>query len=137
MPGVLVDSSVLLDILTEDAAWYAWSSSALERCASESPLFINAVIYAEVSIRFERIEDLEAALPAHMFGRLRLPWEAAFLAAKAFVQYRRQGGKRTSCLPDFFIGAHAAVSGLQLLTRDDSRCRTYFPTVTLVSPPAA
>jgi len=132
MRGVLVDSNVLLDVLTEDAVWYEWSSSALERCASESTLYVNPIIYAEVSIGFDRIEDLEAALPDEMFRRLPLPLEAAFLAGKAFVCYRRRGGARTSKLPDFFIGAHAAVSGLRLLTRDDRRYRSYFPRVEFV-----
>jgi hypothetical protein len=136
MSGVLVDSNVILDVLTEDAAWYAWSSSALERCANESTLCINPIIYAEVSIGFEKIEELEAALPPDTFRRLHLPLDAAFLAGKAFVKYRKQGGLRTSTLPDFFIGAHAAVAGLRLLTRDDRRYRAYFPTVTFVSPPA-
>ena len=137
MSDVLVDSNVILDVLTEDVAWYAWSSSALARCGSESTLCINPIIYAEVSIGFERIEELEAALPRDMFRRLHLPLEAAFLAGKAFVQYRKRGGARTSMLPDFFIGAHAAVSGLQLLTRDDRRYRTCFPRVTFISPPAS
>ena len=136
MRGVLVDSNVLLDVLTEDAVWYNWSSAALERCASESTLYVNPIIYAEVSIGFDRIEDLEAALPDEMFRRLPLPLEAAFLAGKAFVRYRRRGGARTSTLPDFFIGAHAAVSGLRLLTRDDRRYRSYFPRVEFVSPEA-
>lgn len=131
-----MDSNVLLDVLTEDAAWFAWSSSALERCANESTLHINPIIYAEVSIRFERIEELEAALSRDVFRRLHLPLEAAFLAGKAFIQYRKRGGVRSSTLPDFFIGAHAAVAGLRLLTRDDKRHRTYFPTVTFISPPA-
>ena len=134
MRGVLVDSNVLLDVLTEDPVWYERSSAALERCASESTLYLNPIIYAEVSIGFARIEDLEAALPDDMFRRLPLPLEAAFLAGKAFVRYRRRGGTRTSTLPDFFIGAHAAVSGLRLLTRDDRRYRSYFPRVEFVSP---
>jgi predicted nucleic acid-binding protein len=136
MSGVLVDSNVLLDVLTEDASWYEWSSSALEQCANESTLYVNPIIYAEVSVGFDRIEELEAGLPRDVFRRLDLPLEAAFLAGKAFVRYRRRGGRRTSTLPDFFIGAHAAVSGLRLLTRDDRRYRTYFPTVTFLSPPA-
>jgi len=134
MPGVLVDSNVLLDVLTEDPTWYEWSSSALAECASESTLYLNPIIYAEVSIGFDRIEDLEAALPDDLFRRLPLPLEAAFLAGKAFVRYRRRGGARTSTLPDFLIGAHAAVSGLRLLTRDDRRYRSYFPGVEYVAP---
>jgi len=134
MAGVLVDSNVLLDVLTEDRAWYGWSSAALARCASESALCINPIIYAEVSISFDRIEDVENALPGDMFRRLHLPLEAAFLAGKALAQYRQRGGARPSTLPDFFIGAHAAVADLRLLTRDATRYRAYFPTVTLVSP---
>ena len=133
--GTLVDSNVLLDVLTEDEVWLEWSSGELSRAADEGPLFINAVIYAEVSVRFSRIEDLDDALPGADYERLALPWEAAFLAGKAFLNYRRNRGTRTSTLPDFFIGAHAAVARLQLLTRDPSRYRTYFPTVALATPP--
>lgn len=136
MSGVLVDSNVLLDVMTEDATWYDWSSSALARCANASTLYVNPIIYAEVSVRFERIEELEEALPLEAFRRLPLPLEAAFLAGKAFARYRQQGGGRSSTLPDFFIGAHAAVAGLRLLTRDDTRYRTHFPTVKLISPRA-
>ena len=109
MSGVLVDSNVLLDVFTEDPSWYNWSSAALAKCANEAVLYINPIIYAEVSVRFETIEELEAALPDNVFRRLHLSLEAAFLAGKAFVQYRQQGGLRTSPLPDFFIGAQAAV----------------------------
>lgn len=134
MDGVLVDSNVLLDVITEDAVWYDWSAAALERCANRSSLYLNPIIYTEVSIGFARIEELEEALPRNIFHRLDLPLEAAFLAGKAFLRYRQRGGVRTSTLPDFFIGAHAAVSGLQLLTRDDKRYRTYFPTVQFIAP---
>src|SRR5215471_20033769 len=115
---VLVDSNVLLDVLTEDPRWFAWSSDALAREAEEDVVAINPIIYAEVSIGFERIEDLDAALPATMMQRLPLPWPAAFLAGKCFVTYRRQGGAKVAPLPDFYIGAHASVSGMSLLTRD-------------------
>jgi predicted nucleic acid-binding protein len=97
-------------------------------------LWINAITYAEVSVRFSRIEDLEDALPSEEFRRAPLPWESAFLAGKAFVRYRRSGGSKTSTLPDFYIGAHAAVAGLALLTPDPSRYRTYFPTVAVIAP---
>ncbi|MCL4810557.1 MAG: type II toxin-antitoxin system VapC family toxin, partial [Thermoanaerobaculia bacterium] len=127
MPGFLVDSNVLLDVLTEDPSWYEWSSSALARCAEEGPLAINPLVYAEVSIGFERIEDLDEALDSAGFQRLALPWEAAFLAGKCFLRYRRRGGVRSSTLPDFYIGAHALVEGRTLLTRDAARYRTYFP----------
>ncbi len=131
---VLVDSNVILDVLTEDAQWFEWSSGRLAELAAETPLVINPVIYAEVAIRFDRIEDLDDAVPADHFRREALPWEAAFLAGKAFLQYRRRGGKRRSPLPDFYIGAHAAVRALRLLTRDAGRYRAYFPTVRLICP---
>ena len=130
----LVDSNVLLDVLTEDSEWSAWSGEALADCAESSPLAINPLIYAEVSIRFERIEDLEDALREDDFRRLALPWEAAFLAGKCFVRYRRRRGARRSPLPDFYIGAHAAVAGLTLLTRDSTRYRTYFPGLEIIAP---
>ena len=132
--GTLVDSNVLLDVITEDEAWLEWSSMALASAAENGPVFINPIIYAEVSVGFSRIEDLEAALPRAEYRRLSVPWEAAFLAGKAFLEYRRTRGTRSSTLPDFFIGAHAAVAGLRLLTRDASRYRTYFPTLELAAP---
>lgn len=132
--GTLVDANVLLDVLTEDPTWFDWSAGALLDAAESGPLWIDPVIYAEVSVRFSRIEDLEAALPPVDYRRAPLPWEAAFLAGKAFVAYRRAGGTRRSTLPDFFIGAHAAVTGLVLLTRDRGRFATYFPTVRLLAP---
>lgn len=134
MSETLVDSSVVLDILTEDPEWLEWSASALEQRAEESLLVINPIIYAEISIRFERIEDLEGALPASMFRRDPLPWEAAFLAGKCFLTYRKRGGARRAPLPDFYIGAHAAVAGMTLLTRDAARYRTYFPRLDLITP---
>lgn len=124
----------MLDVLTEDPEWSDWSESALAECADESTLAINPIIYAEISIRFERIEDLEATLPASEISRLPLPWESAFLAGKCFVKYRRNQGAHRSPLPDFYIGAHAAVEGLTLLTRDARRYRTYFPGLKLISP---
>jgi predicted nucleic acid-binding protein len=136
MKGSLVDSNVLLDVLTEDPRWGEWSSAALERCANSGPLFINAIIYAEVSVGFETIEECEDAIPPESFGRLHLPLEAAFAAGKAFLRYRHRKGIRTSPLPDFFIGAHAAVAGLRLLTRDGRRYRTYFPSLELLAPDA-
>ena len=134
MKPTLVDSNILLDVATGDPTWADWSSRALEAAANESPLAINALIYAEVSIGFERIEQLEQAIPSNTFRREPLPYEAAFLAGKAFLKYRRRGGQRTSPLPDFYIGAHAAVSGFRILTRDPRRYRTYFPTVDIISP---
>ncbi len=134
MTAVLVDSNVLLDVMTEDAAWFEWSMLNLLQAADDSRLVINPVIYAEVSIRYDRIEELDSALPALILIREPIPFEAAFLAGKCFVSYRRRGGARRAPLPDFFIGAHAAVAGYRLLTRDASRYRTDFPTVSLIAP---
>jgi len=131
---VLVDSNVLLDVATEDPKWGEWSSQALAQAAETAPLAINPIVYAEVSIRYDNIEELEHALPAAVFRREALPYEAAFLAGKAFVRYRRRGGIRSTPLPDFFIGAHAAVAGYRLLSRDAARYRSYFPTVELICP---
>ena len=134
MAVTLVDSNVLLDVMTEDPDWFDWSAEALAGCADQGPLGINPIIYAEVSIRFKRIEALEEALPADTFLRLPLPWEAAFLAGKCFVRYRKQRGNKRAPLPDFYIGAHAAVTGLTLLTRDPQPYRTHFPRLALVCP---
>jgi predicted nucleic acid-binding protein len=131
---VLVDSNVLLDVFTEDPAWFQWSSETLAELAERSVLVVDPIIYSEVSIHFDRVEDLEEALPAARFQREALPWEAAFLAGKCFVAYRRRGGERRSPLPDFYIGAHAAVRGMALLTRDAARYRTYFPRLHLIAP---
>ncbi|GMV84132.1 MAG: hypothetical protein AMXMBFR7_53160 [Planctomycetota bacterium] len=134
MPHALIDSSVLLDVLTEDPRWFEWSSGTLERYAESHLLAINAMVYAEVSIRFERIEELDAALPERLLQRLPIPMAAAFLAGKCFMKYRKRGGTRPTPLPDFFIGAHAAVEGMPLITRDAARYRTYFPKLHVVSP---
>lgn len=134
MSAVLVDSNVLLDIMTGDARWASWSSEALGRAADSGLVAINPIIYAEVSIRFSRIEELEDALPSTLLARQPIPYEAAFLAGKASLAYRKRGGPRTAPPPDFLIGAHAAVAGWKLLTRDASRYRTYFPAVALIAP---
>lgn len=134
MGAILVDSNVLLDVMSENGVWYGWSSQALEEAGNVDRLVINPVIYAEVSIRFSRYEEIEEAFPRSVFEREALPYEAAFLAGKAFVTYRRRGGERRSPLPDFFIGAHAAVAGYRLLTRDPARYRTYFPKLALIAP---
>jgi hypothetical protein len=131
---ILVDSNVLLDILEDDPHWYLWSAQRLAESAERAVLVINPVIYAEVSVGFVRIEELDLARPRATFQRRPLPWEAAFLAGKCFLRYRRAGGVRRSPLPDFFIGAHAAVEGLALLTRDPTRYRTYFPHLELICP---
>lgn len=134
MTATLVDSNVLLDLMTEDPKWSVWSADALAEVADRSRLVVNPMIYAEVSVRYSRIEDLEDALPPSLFTREAIPYEAAFLAGKCFLDYRRRGGSRTSPLPDFFIGAHAAVAGYALLTRDATRYRTYFPKLELIAP---
>jgi len=134
MSAVLVDSNVLLDVATNDAVWGARSADALARHAERSVLVINPLVYAEVSVGFARIEELEAALPHDLFRREPLPYEAAFLAGKAFLAYRQRGGERKSPLPDFYIGAHAAVAGYTLLTRDVLRFRSYFPRLTVLAP---
>jgi predicted nucleic acid-binding protein len=134
MVPVLIDSNVLLDVATDDPDWRAWSSATLERTANEAVLVINALIYAEVSVGFDAIEALEAALPTDLYRRESLPYEAAFLAGKVFLQYRRGGGTKRSPLPDFYIGAHAAIAGYRLLTRDATRYRTYFPKLELIAP---
>jgi len=131
---VLVDSNVLLDVATADPVWGAWSSVTLERMADEALLVINPLVYAEVSVGFRTIEDLDTALPVDLYRREDLPYSAAFLAGKCFVRYRRGGGSRRSPLPDFYVGAHAAVAGYRLLTRDATRYRTYFPTLELIAP---
>jgi predicted nucleic acid-binding protein len=131
---VLVDSNVLLDVATKDPKWHRWSEAALATAANESILVINPLVYAEVSVAYKRIEDVEAVLPSTVFRRDRLPYEAAFLAGKAFLQYRKRGGAHRAPMPDFYIGAHAAVAGFRLLTRDVTRYKTYFPTVVLISP---
>lgn len=132
--GALVDSNVLLDILTEDPVWGSWSTDALADAAEAGFICINPVIYSEVSVRFTTVEALEEALPQRDFRREPIPWPAAFLAAKVFADYRRSKGTKVTTPPDFFIGAHAAVAGLDLLTRDVRRYRRYFPTVTLIAP---
>jgi hypothetical protein len=133
-PRVLVDSNVLLDIFTDDPAWLEWSAAALADAAESAILAINPIIYAEVSVGFNRIEELDEQLPEGDYRRLPLPWPAAFLAGKCFVAYRRAGGTRRSPLPDFYIGAHAAIERMGLLTRDPSRYRRYFPTLDVIAP---
>jgi predicted nucleic acid-binding protein len=131
--GVLVDSNVLLDLFTDDAMWAAWSAARLAEAFDAGHVVINPIVYAEISVAFDRIETLEDALPEQL-GREDLPWEAAFLAGKCFVEYRRRGGARRSPLPDFSIGAHAAITGRTLLTRDPNRYRTQLPTLALICP---
>lgn len=132
--GVLVDSNVLLDIATNDPAWGDWSAHALAEAVECTTLIVNPIIYAEVSIGYTTIEALDAALPATLYQREPLPWAAGFLAGKCFLRYRRRGGSRTSPLPDFYIGAHAAIGQHALLTRDAARYRSYFPSIEILAP---
>lgn len=132
--GTLVDSCVLIDVLADDPVWAECSLNQLERCAALGPLLINPLILAEISPRFERASDLEVALAGLPLVKAALPWDAAFLAGQAFKVYRQSQGLKTSPMPDFYIGAHALVAQLQLLTRDAARYRSYFPTLALVAP---
>ncbi len=132
--ATLVDSNVLLDIVRTDPAWSSWSGQALARVADEGPVVINSIIYAEVSATYATVEEADAVLVGPAFVRAEVPWPAAFLAGRCHVEYRRRGGTRARTLPDFFIGAHAAVLGMRLLTRDPSRYRTYFPTIEIIAP---
>lgn len=132
--GYLIGSNVLLDVATEDPQWYAWSATALASAARTAPALINPLIYAEVSANYDTIEELDDALPKRLFRRTPLPYAAGFVAARAFLSYRSRGGARRSPLPDFYIGAHAAVDRLTLVTRDARRYRTYFPNVAMIAP---
>jgi predicted nucleic acid-binding protein len=134
MRGILVDSNIILDVFLDDPNWADWSESKLEKFSSITKLFINPVVYTEVSVGFKRIEELESALNRADFQMLEIPKEALFLAGKAFLQYRKNRGAKRSPLPDFYIGAHAAILEMDLITRDESRYRTYFPTIKLISP---
>lgn len=134
MKKILVDSNVLLDLLTEDPQWVEWSTFQLKTLAEHHILTINPIIYGEISIGFSHIEDLEDCIRGAKLTRLPLPWEAAFLAGKAFMQYKKNTGKRQTCLPDFYIGAHALIENMLLLTRDVNRYRTYFPKLELICP---
>lgn len=133
MTPYLVDSNVIIDVITEDARFLDWSANAMAESAQSGVLFINPIIFAEVSTGFSRREDVTAALDALDFEYADLPWDAAFIAGKAFTRYRRNGGVRCSPLPDFYIGAHALVSGMTLLTRDGTRYRTYFPKLKILT----
>lgn len=131
---ILVDTNVLIDVAVDDPAWADWSAEQLALARDTNHLAINAIVYAELSVHFDTVETLESVLHPFRFERLHLPWEAAFLAAKAFKRYRQGGGSKSTPLPDFFIGAHAAVAGYPLLTRDPRRYRRYFPKVRLICP---
>ncbi len=131
---ILVDTNVLLDLVTDDPNWADWSVAQLEAASLRGPLLINDVVYAELAVRYGRIEELEAFVGEAGLEIVPIPRAALFLAGKVFTQYRKSGGSRTGVLPDFFIGAQAAVSQLTLLTRDIGRYRTYFPSLTLITP---
>ncbi|OQC06082.1 MAG: hypothetical protein BWX80_01745 [Candidatus Hydrogenedentes bacterium ADurb.Bin101] len=131
---VMLDSCVYLDIFTRDKHWYAWSSEVLSSAANKGTIVINPIIYAEISIRFERIEELEQVLPPDVFDYRPISREVAFLAGKIFLKYRARGGAKIFPLPDFFIGAHAAIENLLLITRDAKRFKTYFPCLNILSP---
>jgi len=134
MNGLLVDSNVILDLFLDDPDWANWSVTALANAGNNSTLYINQVIYTEVSIAFNKIEELESALHESGFQMLEMPKEALFLAGKAYLSYRMKKGTKKSPLPDFYIGAQAAVLGMDLITRDKGRYMTYFPTVRLICP---
>jgi predicted nucleic acid-binding protein len=134
MRGILVDSNIILDVFLDDPNWAEWSESKLEKFSAITKLYINPIVYSEISIGFKRIEELESVLNRAGFLMLDIPKEALFLAGKAFLKYRKNRGTKRSPLPDFYIGAHAAILEMELITRDESRYRTYFPTVKLISP---
>ena len=137
MTPVIVDTNVLIDVLGPDGPWRSWSTVQLRSAADEASLVINPIIYGELAIGFDSVEDLDAALPQAWIRREDVPYPAAFLAARCFLEYRRRGGARTSVLPDFYVGAHAAIAGYRLLTRDAARYRTYFPRLEVIAPPNA
>jgi predicted nucleic acid-binding protein len=133
-PATLADSCVLLDVITGDEQWADWSAEQIAVAMDAGRVVINPLIYAEVSAGYETIEELDELLPASDYRREPLPWVAGFAAGKAFLRYRRGGGSKRSPLPDFYIGAHAAVAGYRLLTRDVGRYRAYFPTIDIIAP---
>jgi len=132
--SVLVDSNILLDVFTDDPVWASWSGAQLARALDAASVVIDPIVYAEVSVGFTEIEKLDNLLPAPLFTREPLPYPAGFLAGKAFLAYRRNGGQRPTPLPDFYIGAHSLVAGHVLLTRDRHRYETYFPRLPLIAP---
>lgn len=130
----MIDSNVILDLVSDDKIWATWSIKRLEAAATIGPIFVNDVVYAEISVRYERIEDLNFMLGSAGIEVAPIPKEALFLAGKVFARYRKAGGTRLGVLPDFFIGAHAVVAAIPLLTRDIARYRTYFPSIEIISP---
>lgn len=134
MAATLVDSNVLIDIVAEDPNWAPWSEEALIEVLDEGPALVDQIVFAEISIGYTTAEACQQALTVMGIELTPIPWPAAFLAGRAYASYKQRGGARPAPLPDFFIGAHAAVAGHRLLTRDAARCRTYFPTVELIAP---
>ena len=134
MKGVLVDSNIVLDVFLNDPKWADWSESKLDEYDQLGILYINSIIYSEISIGFRRIEDLESAIAKASLRMMEIPKEALFLAGKAYLKYKKRKGIKKTPLPDFFIGAQAAVQNLDLITRDISRYQSYFPTVKLITP---
>jgi len=134
LKGILVDSNVILDIFLNDPNWADWSEAKLEEYSTYTRLFINSIVYTEISIGFRRIEELESAVLKGGFQMLEIPKEAFFLAGKVFLKYKKANGTKRSPLPDFYIGAQAAILGLELITRDVSRYKTYFPSVKIIHP---
>lgn len=134
MNAVLVDTNVLIDYLNQEGEWFDWSAAMITDAAESGTVAINPIIYAELAVAYESIEDVETAVPAEYFMRIALPWGACFLAARCFAKYRQRGGSKRSPLPDFFIGAHAAIAGMTLLTRDARRYRSYFPKLRIIAP---
>ena len=134
MNGVFIDSCVLLDLFTDDQNWAEWSESVLEKYSLTNTLYINSIVYTELSMGFKKIEELEDAIDALSLRVLEIPREALFLTGKVFLKYRKNKGTKTSPLPDFFIGAHTSVSQFDLITRDVSKYKTYFPQVKLIHP---
>jgi predicted nucleic acid-binding protein len=131
---VLVDTNVLVDVLTDDPVWAEWSAGQLASLADRAALCINPIVYSELAMGFGSIEALDEAVDATALRREALPFSACYLAGRVYLDYRRRGGSRPSALPDFYIGAHAAVAGYRLLTRDPRRYRTYFPRLELIAP---
>ena len=134
MNGILVDSCVLLDLFTDDPSWVDWSERTLEKYSQTNTLYINSIVYTEISIGFNKIEEVENVIEELGIKVLEMPREALFLTGKAFLKYRKNKGHKTSPLPDFFIGAHASVSNLALITRDLAKYKTYFPQLRLIHP---
>ena len=134
MKGIIVDSNIVLDVFLNDSKWADWSESKLDEYDQLGILYINSIVYSEISIGFKRIEDLESAIAKAGFQMLEIPKEALFLAGKAYLKYKKRKGTKRTPLPDFFIGAQAAVQNLDLITRDVSRYQSYFPTVKLITP---